>query len=101
LLERELEKNNISSNLLNIIGYIEDTETIKKLISLGIGVSFLSEKTILEELNLNKFKVFNIKGFDLNRKFYFVYHKNRQLSPLSETFKNFMLEHINKSGNIA
>lgn len=94
LVERELEKNNITHNLLNIIACIEDTETIKNLISLGVGISFISEKTISKELNLKKLKVFNIKNFNLNRKFYFVYHKNRQLSPLSMTFKDFMLEYI-------
>lgn len=94
LLERELEKNNINKELLNIVAYIEDTETIKKLIFLKVGISFLSQRAILEELNTEKFKVFNIKDFNLNRKFYFTYHKNRQLSPLSETFKNFILEYI-------
>lgn len=94
LLERELEKNNINKELLNIVAYIEDTETIKKLIFLKVGISFLSQRAILEELNTKKFKVFNIKDFNLNRKFYFTYHKNRQLSPLSETFKNFILEYI-------
>ena len=94
LLEETLKKNKISSNSLKVLACIEDTETIKNLISLGAGVSFLSERTINDESSLKRFKLFNIQNFNLIRKFYFVYHKNRQLSPLSETFKNFMLEYI-------
>ncbi|WP_077370057.1 selenium metabolism-associated LysR family transcriptional regulator [Anaerosalibacter sp. Marseille-P3206] len=93
LLEKTLKSNNISSSSLKILAYIEDTETIKNLISLGAGVSFLSERTVQDKYSLERFKVFNVKNLDLSRKFYFVYHKNRQLSPLSETFKDFVLEY--------
>lgn len=76
---------------LRIVACIEDTEAIKELVSLGTGLSFMSKKAVLDDLKIGKYKVFNIKGFDLSRKFYFVYHKRRQLSPLGETFKNFIL----------
>lgn len=99
LLEETLKKNNISYNSLKILACIEDTETIKNLISLGAGVSFLSERTVKDESSLKNFKMFNVQNFNLTRKFYFVYHKNRQLSPLSETFKNFILEY-NRVGEI-
>ena len=94
LLEETLKKNKISCNSLKILAYIEDTEAIKNLIAIGAGISFLSERSINNQYSMEKFKVFNIKNFNLIRKFYFVYHKNRQLSPLSETFKKFVLEHI-------
>lgn len=94
LLERELKKNNISINSLKILACIEDTETIKNLVSLGAGVSFLSERAVNNKHSLEIFKMFNVENFNLKRKFYFVYHKNRQLSPLSETFKNFVVDYI-------
>jgi DNA-binding transcriptional LysR family regulator len=94
LIESKLEKAGISLGQLNVMAYIEDTETIKELVSLGVGVSFLSEKAVSDDIKLDKYKVYYINGIDLTRKFYFVFHKNRQLSPLSETFKNFILEYI-------
>jgi DNA-binding transcriptional LysR family regulator len=97
LLENELDKNKISRSQLKTIAYVEDAETIKTLVSLGVGVSFLSERAIQEELACNKFKVYNVKNLNLNRKFYFVYHKSRQLSPLCETFKDFILEYISNT----
>lgn len=97
LLENELKKNKLSINNLNIIAYIEDTETIKELVSLGSGVSFISEKAIQEDIKRERYKAFYIEDFNLCREFYFVYHNKRQLSPLNETFKNFVLEYIQKS----
>ena len=94
LIESKLEKAGISLGQLNVMAYIEDTETIKELVSLGVGVSFLSEKAVSDDIKLDKYKVYYINDIDLTRKFYFVFHKNRQLSPLSETFKNFILEYI-------
>ncbi|MBU5437489.1 LysR family transcriptional regulator [Tissierella sp. MSJ-40] len=94
LIESKLEKAGISLGQLNVMAYIEDTETIKELVSLGVGVSFLSEKAVSDDIKLDKYKVYYINGIDLTRKFYFVFHKSRQLSPLSETFKNFILEYI-------
>lgn len=79
---------------LKIIAYIEDTEAIKELVSLGVGISFISEKTINKEVDLKRYKFFYIKGLDFSRKFYFAFHKNRQLSPLNEAFKNFILDYI-------
>lgn len=94
LLEKELKEHNISFKSLNIIAYIEDSETIKKLVELGLGVSFMSEKAIQDELATKKLKCFNIKNMPLKRNFFFVYHKNRQLSPLSEAFKNFIIDYL-------
>lgn len=94
LIENILEKNNIPLSQLNIISYVEDTETIKELVSLGVGISLLSERTIQRDMDTNRYKVFYIKGLDFTRKFYFVFHKNRQLSPLSDTFKNYILDYV-------
>lgn len=90
----EFEKQDISLSQLKPVAYVRDVDTIKKMVSLGIGFSFISEKLIEDDLKLNKFKAYNVKGIDLSRNYYFVYHKNRQLSPLGETFKNFILKRI-------
>jgi len=97
LIENQLKKNHINLESLNIIGYINDTETIKRFIELGIGISFISERAVKREIAMGVLKPCTIKDFTLKRKFYFVYHKNRQLSPLSETFKNFVIEFIGKN----
>ncbi len=94
LVENILDKEKLPINKLNIVAYIEDTDTIKELVSLGVGVSFLSEKAVKSDIVLEKYKVFYIDGIDFKRKFYFAFHKSRQLSPLSEAFKKHILQYI-------
>lgn len=100
LIEDVFQQSGIPMDKLNISAYIEDTETIKELISLGVGIGFLSEKAVSNDIQLNKYKVFYIEGLDFIRKFYFVYHKNRQLSPLNEAFKNYILEYVKDQKNL-
>ena len=91
LIEQTLSDNDIDLESLNIIGYINDTESIKQLVSLGVGIGFISEKA-LNNIDNKNYNAFYIEGIDFKRKFYFAYHKHRQLSPLSNSFKEFILE---------
>ena len=94
LIEDVFEQADFPINKLKITSYIEDTETIKELVALGVGISFLSENSVKNDLLLKKYKVFYIDGLNFTRNFYFAFHKKRQLSPLSETFKNHILKYI-------
>ncbi len=89
-VEKCLENNNISLDDLEIVSLIDSNEMIKMMITLGLGVSFISEIAIRNEINLKLIKPYRIKALDLKRDFYFVYHKNRTLSPIVELFKNFL-----------
>jgi DNA-binding transcriptional LysR family regulator len=89
-----LEENDINIENLNIIAEVESNETIKKFVELGMGLSLVSKRSIEDELLLGKLKIVPIKDKIIERKFYFVYHKKRVLSPLSETFKSFLIEKI-------
>lgn len=96
LIERVLVDNGVNLDDLNIVGYIDDTESIKELVSLGLGIAFVSEKSIANDLHLKNYNAFFLEGLDFSRKFYFAYHKHRQLSPLSDSFKDFI---VNKKYN--
>jgi len=92
-----LKNKGISIEELNILGYIEDTETIKELVSLGLGVSFMSKRGVSLDVEIGKYKAYYVKELELKRKFYFVYHSKRQLSTLNEAFKSFVLDYIEKN----
>lgn len=96
LIENAMKKKGIELSSLNIVAYIEDTETIKKFVELGLGISIVSEKAIKNEYEMGIIKPYNIKNLSLRRKFYFVFHKNRQLSPLTRTFKDFVIKYIDE-----
>ncbi len=90
LIEQYLLTKDISLDDLNIVSLIDSNEMIKKMIELELGVSFVSEISIKNEIDLGLIKPLRIRGLDLKRKFYFVYCKNRTLSPVVEVFKNFL-----------
>ena len=73
LIEKTLNDQGLFDKL-NIFAFVEDTETIKKMIEYNIGISFLSKHAVDEELKSGKFKAFYIKGLDFNRNFYFIWH---------------------------
>lgn len=89
-----LEDRGVKFTDLNIIAEVEDNETIKKLVANGLGISFISSRAIKNELKLGLLKEIRIEGMEINRNFYFAYHKKRVLSPLSETFKDFIISEI-------
>lgn len=92
LIFKALKASNIHKSNLNIVALVKDSETIKELIYQGVGFSFLSLKDVSDDIKLGKYKVYNVRELDLKRNFYFVYHKNRQLSPLGNAFKNHAIE---------
>lgn len=97
VLLNSLKSKGINPEELHVLGYIEDTETIKELVSLGLGVSFMSKRGVSLDVEIGKYKAYYVKGLELKRKFYFVYHNKRQLSPLNEAFKSFVLDYIEKN----
>ncbi|WZL74688.1 selenium metabolism-associated LysR family transcriptional regulator [Clostridiaceae bacterium 35-E11] len=94
IFEKALHSHNISLEHLNILAYIESTETIKQCVKKGMGISIISQLAIEEELQYKTIKKIELENMDLCRNFYFVYHKHRTLSPLAETFKDFVLENL-------
>lgn len=93
VVENSLKENNFSVDDLNVIAYIEDTETIKQCVKKDLGTTFISKQAVAYDIQNNLIKNIDIEGFEFKRKFFFVYHKNRALSPLAETFKKFVLEY--------
>lgn len=97
LFENSMKSTGYDFGKLNVVACIKDTETIKKFVELGLGISVISKRAVERDTKLGALKSFNIKDLDLIRKFYFVYHKNRHLSPLGQTFKTFVIDYISKN----
>ena len=94
LLEEALNASNIDLNNLKVVAYIESTEAIKQCIRRDLGISFLSSRAVADEVNFNIFKTHRVQGLDLKRKFYFVYHKYRNPSPLEHAFQEFVCKYF-------
>jgi len=94
LIETELSKLDIPFDKLNIVAEVSNNDAIKNMIKLNIGTSFISELAIKEEIKSGSIIPVKVEKITLNRNFYFIYHKKRYLSPLHNTFKNFILDSL-------
>lgn len=97
----KLKNNKISIDNLDTIAYVESNESIKEMVKLGLGVSFVSYKSIIEDIKLNKFNFYRIKDITFDRKFYFIYSKKKTFTPLEYKFLDevcnyFGLEYIKR-----
>lgn len=79
---------------LRIVGTCDDNEAIKSLVSKGVGLSFMNKIAIERDIKEKRFKYLNIKGVDFSRDFYFLYHREKPLSPLGKRFKEFVLDYV-------
>lgn len=74
-IETYFEKMNINEDDLQIIARLNDQESIKKLVASGLGISFISEKTV-EDSAKEKLLVFKLPNYSTKRNLYFAYRKD-------------------------
>lgn len=82
-------KHNSPETHMNIAVSIDDTETIKKLVSAGIGISVISEAAIGEYLKAGRILSFPLEG-TMPHHLYFV-SKKKYLSDTQRKFRDFIM----------
>lgn len=91
--EKFLVKANINPKSIKIVAQMNSLEAIKQAVSLGLGVSIVSYTSVEDYLSNGMLKAFEIENFPISRRFYIVSHKNRPVSPIINTFKEFALKY--------
>ncbi|MDD4569427.1 MAG: selenium metabolism-associated LysR family transcriptional regulator [Tepidanaerobacteraceae bacterium] len=89
-----LKQKGIDVENLNVVANIENPDTIKQCVNEGLGVAVVSERSAKLEIQLGILKGFRISDLDLRRKFYFISHRNRVLSPVTRAFREFTGQYI-------
>ncbi len=67
-------------------------ETIKQAVMAGMGISFISERTIVLELATGHIARLNVVGTPLRRHWYLVQRADKRLLPVAEAFRQFLLK---------
>ncbi|MEM9947766.1 MAG: LysR substrate-binding domain-containing protein [Cyanobacteria bacterium P01_D01_bin.36] len=67
-------------------------EAIKQAIAGGLGISILSQHTIISEGTSGEFAILDVQGFPIERDWYVAHLAGKQLSVVAETFLQFLLE---------
>lgn len=73
-----------------VVARMNHMETIKQAVSLGLGVSIVSELAVRHCAESEGLRYFKIEGLKKKRIFYLTYNKNRCLSPAAEEFLTFV-----------
>jgi DNA-binding transcriptional LysR family regulator len=95
LIMNTLLEKNFDIDKLSITSHVESNESIKEMVHLGLGISFVSYVSIIDYLNNSKLKFYRIKDISFNRKFYFIYSKKKTFNPLEARFLNSICEYFN------
>ncbi|MBC7088346.1 MAG: LysR family transcriptional regulator [Tissierellales bacterium] len=91
IVEKAFELSSFNTSSLKIIAYLEDNETIKKLVECGLGLGFISKYEVDNNVGTT-YRVHKIENLSFERFFYLVFNKTRTLSPLSYKFIDFLME---------
>lgn len=76
----------------HIVMEMPSNETIKQAVMAGMGLSFLSLRTIRHELAAGHLVLLDIEGLPLVRHWYVTHLSSKRLSPAAAVLKTFLLE---------
>jgi DNA-binding transcriptional LysR family regulator len=71
---------------IRIAGVYNNAETIKKAVMAGLGASVISRRAVRHELAEGKLASFSVPDILFKRNFSIVYHKNKYISPIFNSF---------------
>jgi len=81
---------------LNISMELASIETIKKFVSIGMGVSIVPKSYVLNECEHGTLRLIRVKNLRMIRKLGLIYRKNRYLSRASKAFLEVVQESLQK-----
>lgn len=75
-----------------IVMEMPSNETVKQAVMAGMGLSFLSLRTVRHELTSGHLVLLDIEGLPIIRHWYVTHLKSKRLSPAALAFKMFLIE---------
>jgi DNA-binding transcriptional LysR family regulator len=77
---------------LNVVMEMPSNETIKQAVMAGMGLSFLSMRTVRHELASGHIALVDIEGMPTMGNWYITHLSHKKLSPAATSFKAFLIE---------
>ena len=91
MLMKALNEHQIERQHLQVFATIDDINTIKACIIGSNKYAFTSKIAIQRDIDLKTLKIVPVKDLTILRDFFFVYNKKHILTPLSKTFKDYII----------
>jgi len=90
-IENALRKKGKSLKEFNVVMEMGSTSSMKEGVKAGLGLAFISERAVEEELNQGRFSRIAVEGMEsISRQIYIVSHQGRTFSPIGMEFLRFL-----------
>jgi DNA-binding transcriptional LysR family regulator len=77
---------------MDVVMEMPSNETIKQAVMAGMGLSFLSMRTVRHELASGHIALVDIEGMPMVGNWYITHLRHKKLSPAARAFKEFLIE---------
>jgi LysR family transcriptional regulator, transcriptional activator of the cysJI operon len=94
LIVKQFGKNKVELEDFNVIAHVENNETIKEMVRIGLGLSFVSYRSAIDYIDTNKINYYKIKNMEFSRNFYFIHSKKKTFTPLEEKLLDGLYEYF-------
>jgi DNA-binding transcriptional LysR family regulator len=88
-MERLFAKHRVKPN---IVMELPSNETIKQAVMAGMGLSFLSLRTVRHEIASGYLALLDVEGLPILKQWYVTHLASKRLSPAAAAFKSFLVE---------
>ena len=94
--EQFLREMGVDPRSLKTVVAVHTTESIKKMVSEGLGISVISRSACEDYCDFQKLLAFDFDSVALRRKLYLIKHKNSILSPIAQVFYDYARSYYKK-----
>ncbi|CZF78832.1 HTH-type transcriptional activator CmpR [Grimontia celer] len=77
---------------LNVGAEMSATEAIKQAVSAGLYLGIVSRHSIEQELETGRLIELDVRGMPITRHWYLVHRKDKKLTPIAQSFRDFLFE---------
>lgn len=96
IFDMALDKSGLNIEQFGSVTISESAQSIKKMVEFGLGISFISELAIQDEVKSAKLKAYDVEELSPGQSFYFLWANDRHLSAAEESFRDFILLNYKK-----
>lgn len=89
-VEQAFKKIGVEIRQIRPVAEMGSNEAIRQAVKAGMGISILSRRAVVEDLEAGRLREIRVNKLPLRREFYLITLKQRTLSPLAQEFKEFL-----------
>jgi DNA-binding transcriptional LysR family regulator len=88
VVEKKLKEHNVCYEVWHVLN---NTEAIKRAVAADIGIAFISQRAVQDEIESGRLVNIKLNGLPISREFKLIWHRDKYRSPLLEAFIQFVI----------